>query len=59
MKIIEEPSVISAAGDIPKVIEEYVGQVNTGSREISIAKMKSLSKSDLKSSEIWNKCARK
>ena len=31
-QLIESPSVVEAAGTKPKVIEEYVGQVNTGSR---------------------------
>ena len=37
-RLIKSPSVIKAAGNIPKVIEEYVGLVNS---EISIARMKS------------------
>ena len=36
---IEKPSVIKACGDIPKVIEEYIGGVNTGSKDVSIARM--------------------
>ena len=38
---IKSPSVIKAAGNRPKIIEEYAGRVNTETREISIAKMKS------------------
>jgi len=39
--LISTPTVIPAAGDPPKVIEEYVGRVNTGAGWISIAKMTS------------------
>ncbi len=38
---IEKPTVIEAHGNIPKVIEEYVGRVNSGSDQVSIARMKS------------------
>jgi hypothetical protein len=40
-KIIESPTVIRAAGNKPKQIEEYVGRINSKSDEISIARMKS------------------
>ena len=40
-KIIESPTVIKAAGNKPKQIEEYVGRVNSTTNEISIARMKS------------------
>ncbi|HEX3037200.1 MAG TPA: cupin [Thermodesulfobacteriota bacterium] len=40
-KIIESPTVIKAAGNKPKQIEEYVGRVNSKSDEISIARMRS------------------
>ncbi len=40
-KLIIEPSVIKAAGNIPKVIEEFIGKVNSGTSEVSIARMKS------------------
>jgi Cupin domain. len=40
-KIIEAPSIIKAAGNKPKIIEEYVGRVNTQNDDISIARMKS------------------
>ncbi|HBM15668.1 MAG TPA: cupin [Lentisphaeria bacterium] len=36
---IEKPSIIKACGGIPKIIEEYIGGVNTNSKDISIAKM--------------------
>lgn len=38
---ISKPTVIAAAGNLPKVIEEYVGRVNSKSETISIARMKS------------------
>lgn len=37
--LIEKPTVIPAAGDPPKRIEEYVGRVNTGHKEVSVARM--------------------
>jgi len=39
--IIEKPSIISSAGNKPKVIEEYVGRVNSKTEALSIARMKS------------------
>ena len=41
MKKISSPSIIESAGNKPKVIEEYVGRVNSGTNSISIAKMRS------------------
>ena len=41
MKKISSPSIIKAVGNKPKVIEEYVGRVNSGTNSISIAKMSS------------------
>lgn len=38
---IPAPTVISAAGTLPKIIEEYVGRVNSQTENISIARMKS------------------
>ncbi|MCK5569949.1 MAG: cupin [Spirochaetes bacterium] len=38
---IESPTVIKAAGNKPKIIEEYIGVVNSGTHIISIARMKS------------------
>lgn len=38
---IENPSVIEAAGSKPKRIEEFIGRVNSGTNEISIARMTS------------------
>ena len=40
-KHITEPTIIAAAGNKPKVIEEYVGRVNSGDNATSIARMKS------------------
>jgi mannose-6-phosphate isomerase-like protein (cupin superfamily) len=40
-QLIESPSVVEAAGTKPKVIEEYVGQVNTGEARLSVARMRS------------------
>ena len=41
MRKISSPSIIESAGNKPKVIEEYVGRVNSGTNSISIAKMSS------------------
>ena len=38
-RLIECPSVIEAAGNLPKRIEEYAGRVNTGHGEVSVARM--------------------
>ncbi len=38
---IEKPTIIQAAGNKPKVIEEFVGRVNSGTDDLSVAKMKS------------------
>ncbi len=38
---IEKPTVIEAAGNKPKIIKEYVGRVNSQTKEVSIAKMQS------------------
>jgi len=40
-QIIEAPSIIKAAGNKPKIIEEYFGRVNSKTENISIARMKS------------------
>ncbi len=40
-KLISSPTLIRASGNPPKVIEEFVGNVNNGNREVSIARMKS------------------
>lgn len=38
---IEKPTIIQAAGNPPKSIEEFVGRVNSGTTAVSIARMKS------------------
>ncbi len=38
---IKSPSVIKAAGNKPKVIQEFIGRVNSETDSVSIAKMKS------------------
>ena len=38
---IKSPSVIKAAGNKPKIIEEFIGRVNSKNNSVSIAKMKS------------------
>jgi quercetin dioxygenase-like cupin family protein len=38
---IPQPTVIQAHGNIPKVIEEFVGRVNSRTEAVSIARMKS------------------
>ncbi len=40
-RLITAPTVIPAAGEPPKIIEEFIGRVNSGSESISIAKMTS------------------
>ncbi len=40
-KKINHPEIIEAAGNKPKIIEEYIGLVNSGTKELSIARMKS------------------
>ena len=40
-RLIASPTVIQAAGNLPKRIEEFVGRVNTQSEFISVARMKS------------------
>ena len=40
-EFIEAPSVVEAAGNKPKIIEEYVGRVNTGGDGVSVARMRS------------------
>lgn len=41
VKHIAAPSIIAAAGNKPKVIEEYIGRVNSGDGAVSVARMKS------------------
>ena len=39
--LIANPTVIQAAGSKPKVIEEFIGRVNSRTEAVSIARMKS------------------
>ena len=38
---VKQPGIIKAAGNKPKVIEEYIGRVNSNTSDVSIARMKS------------------
>ncbi len=40
-RLIEKPTIISAAGNKPKTIEEFIGRVNSQTQSVSIARMKS------------------
>ena len=40
-RLIPNPTVIPAAGQPPKIIEEFIGRVNSQTSELSIAKMTS------------------
>ena len=40
-KFIDQPMVIEAVGNKPKIIEEYIGAVNSDTEELSIARMRS------------------
>ena len=40
-RLIETPTIIEAAGNKPKRIEEFAGRVNSGHEGISVARMKS------------------
>ena len=40
-RLISQPTVIEAAGNKPKKIEEYAGRVNSGHGGVSVAKMTS------------------
>jgi quercetin dioxygenase-like cupin family protein len=40
-RLVEAPVVIAAAGNKPKLIEEFVGGPSTGTREVSVARMRS------------------
>jgi mannose-6-phosphate isomerase-like protein (cupin superfamily) len=39
--LIQEPTSIQAVGQPPKLIEEFIGRVNSGTTAVSIARMKS------------------
>jgi len=38
---IKAPTIIKAAGNLPKIIQEHIGKVNSKTSEVSIAHMKS------------------
>ncbi len=38
-QLIEQPIIVTAAGNKPKRIEEYAGRVSTGHTEVSVARM--------------------
>jgi mannose-6-phosphate isomerase-like protein (cupin superfamily) len=38
---IKAPTIVKAAGNLPKVIEEFVGRVNSGTADVSVARMRS------------------
>jgi mannose-6-phosphate isomerase-like protein (cupin superfamily) len=38
---IAGPAVVKAAGNKPKIIEEFIGRVNSGTSDTSVARMKS------------------
>jgi quercetin dioxygenase-like cupin family protein len=40
-KLIEKPELIEAVGNPPKQIEEFIGRVNSGHEQVSVARMKS------------------
>ncbi len=40
-KLIPSPTTIEAAGNKPKLIEEFVGRVNSSTGDVSVARMKS------------------
>lgn len=40
-EFIESPTIVEAIGNVPKIIKEFIGCVNSGSKEVSIAKMES------------------
>ncbi|HKE32269.1 MAG TPA: cupin, partial [Candidatus Angelobacter sp.] len=35
-RLIENPTRVQAAGNLPKIIDEYVGRVNSGEGRISV-----------------------
>lgn len=40
-QLIEKPTVVAAEGTKPKLIEEFVGRVNTDTARVSVARMRS------------------
>jgi len=41
MKMIEKPARVTAAGTKPKLIDEYIGRVNSETQAVSVAHMRS------------------
>lgn len=41
IRFIEQPMMFEAAGTTPKFIEEFIGKVNSETKEVSIARMRS------------------
>jgi mannose-6-phosphate isomerase-like protein (cupin superfamily) len=39
--LIEKPTQIEAAGNKPKIIQEFIGHVNSGTPQVSVARMRS------------------
>ena len=39
--LLNDPTIIEAAGNKPKLIEEFIGLVNSGTPSVSVARMKS------------------
>ena len=39
--LIEKPTIIASAGNLPKRIAEYIGRVNSATADVSIARMES------------------
>jgi hypothetical protein len=39
--LVSSPTVVAAAGNKPKIIQEYVGRVNSNTSGVSVARMKS------------------
>jgi mannose-6-phosphate isomerase-like protein (cupin superfamily) len=39
--LIKSPTIVKAAGNKPKELEEYIGRVNSNNTDVSIARMKS------------------
>lgn len=40
-RLFNKPTIIESAGNLPKRIEEFIGNVNSGTQSVSIAKMTS------------------
>jgi len=38
-QLVESPTVVAAAGEPPKRIEEFIGRANTGHAQVSVARM--------------------